>query len=135
MIFFIGLPSNWSKADYVPPKEPPCALEALCVRFERDVLLDVKEIKHYYFKKHIESLVTKRVLRFDLPSCKRLLEQELFDFNLKSINREYESYVLNKGDFDERVFLGMFFKTKMYIYKRLLHVCTQLILNFKRGLK
>jgi retinoblastoma-like protein 1 len=46
------------------------------------------------------------VLKGDSDSLTGLLEPVNFEFNAKSIRKEYESYVLSIGEYDERVFLG-----------------------------
>ena len=35
-----------------------------------------------------------------------ILDKEVFETNLKNVRKEYEVYVLNIGEYDERVFLG-----------------------------
>ncbi|XP_044737710.1 retinoblastoma-like protein 1 isoform X3 [Chrysoperla carnea] len=101
---FPGLPSDWTSSEYTPPIEPPCVMDALCKRHDAHVL-DAKVIKNYSWKQHMKTLIGKKVLRADPTTFTGLLDQEVFDINLKSINKEYEAYVLNKGDFDERIFL------------------------------
>jgi hypothetical protein len=45
-------------------------------------------------------------LRGDEENLCGILDKDYFDQNLKTIRKEYEAYVLNIGEYDERVFLG-----------------------------
>lgn len=74
----------------------------------------------------MKTLIGKKILRADPTTFTGLLDQEVFDINLKSINKEYEAYVLNKGDFDERIFLGKF-KNQGPYFDEILHFSYVLI--------
>ena len=45
-------------------------------------------------------------MKGDNDSLTGLLELGNFEYNVKSIRKEYEAYVLSIGEYDERVFLG-----------------------------
>lgn len=49
-----------------------------------------------------------QILKGDEILFTGLLDLSNFDFNLKSLNKVYETFVLSVGEFDERIFLGMF---------------------------
>uniref|UniRef100_A0A3P8WXZ0 Retinoblastoma-like 1 (p107) n=1 Tax=Cynoglossus semilaevis TaxID=244447 RepID=A0A3P8WXZ0_CYNSE len=74
---------------------PPCVLERLC-ELHDGLVVEAKGIKQHYFRPYIQKLFNRQVLR-NTGSCFT---------DGKSVNREYEEYVLTVGDFDERVFLG-----------------------------
>eukprot|EP00096_Caligus_rogercresseyi_P011166 TRINITY_DN4312_c0_g1_i1.p1 TRINITY_DN4312_c0_g1~~TRINITY_DN4312_c0_g1_i1.p1 ORF type:complete len:832 (+),score=254.96 TRINITY_DN4312_c0_g1_i1:556-3051(+) len=48
----------------------------------------------------------KKSLRGDPETLSGILDPAHFDFNAKSMRKEYEAYVLSIGEYDERVFLG-----------------------------
>lgn len=63
-----------------------------------------------------------------------VLDMRYFDSNLKSLNNQYETYVLSVGEFDERIFLGekrivnMF---KLIYQENYRHICV--MNNFKHA--
>uniref|UniRef100_A0A8C1JNP2 Retinoblastoma-like 1 (p107) n=1 Tax=Cyprinus carpio TaxID=7962 RepID=A0A8C1JNP2_CYPCA len=91
--YFRGLPKDTENLE-----EIPCVIDKLC-ELHDGLVVEAKGIKEHYFKPYIKTLFEKRTLT-------ELLDTPNFQDNNKSINREYEEYVLTVGDFDERVFLG-----------------------------
>ena len=67
---------------------------------------EVKYIREHWFRKRIKELFDAKVLKGDNDSLTGLLELGNFEYNVKSIRKEYEAYVLSIGEYDERVFLG-----------------------------
>jgi hypothetical protein len=59
----------------------------------------------YYF---LRILTFQQVLKGGASTLSAILEPGNFDHNYKAINKLYEEYVLSEGDFDERIFLGMY---------------------------
>ncbi|XP_018089739.1 retinoblastoma-like 1 L homeolog isoform X3 [Xenopus laevis] len=82
-------------------EDTPCIIGALCELYD-GISVEAKGIKEHYFKPYIAKLHDKKILK---GAC--LLDVSCFTDNNKSLNKEYEEYVLTKGDFDERVFLGV----------------------------
>ncbi|XP_018093929.1 retinoblastoma-like protein 1 isoform X3 [Xenopus laevis] len=82
-------------------EDTPCIIGALCELYD-GISVEAKGIKEHYFKPYIAKLYDKKILK---GSC--LLDVSCFTDNNKSLNKEYEEYVLTKGDFDERVFQGV----------------------------
>uniref|UniRef100_A0ACB8F659 Retinoblastoma-like protein 1 n=1 Tax=Sphaerodactylus townsendi TaxID=933632 RepID=A0ACB8F659_9SAUR len=97
---FKGLPENLHTADFRASEDPPCIIATLC-ELHDGLLVEAKSIKEHYFKPYISKLFDKKILKGD---C--LLDLNNFVDNNKTLNKEYEEYVLTVGDFDERVFLG-----------------------------
>ncbi|XP_053101215.1 retinoblastoma-like protein 1 isoform X2 [Hemicordylus capensis] len=97
---FKGLPADFDTADFKTSEGPPCIIATLC-ELHDGLLVEAKGIKEHYFKPYISKLFDRKILNGD---C--LLDLSNFVDNNKALNKEYEEYVLTKGDFDERVFLG-----------------------------
>ncbi|XP_077982360.1 retinoblastoma-like protein 1 [Glandiceps talaboti] len=102
---FTGLPSNYTSKDYKAPTEPACIIEKLC-ELHDGLVIEAKGIKEHWFKPYIKKLFDKRILKGKPETLSGLLDVNNFEINNKSVNKEYEEYVLTKGDFDERIFLG-----------------------------
>uniref|UniRef100_A0A8C2JYF0 Retinoblastoma-like protein 1 n=1 Tax=Cyprinus carpio TaxID=7962 RepID=A0A8C2JYF0_CYPCA len=98
--YFRGLPKDTENLE-----EIPCVIDKLC-ELHDGLVVEAKGIKEHYFKPYIKTLFEKRILKGDAETLTELLDTPNFQDNNKSINREYEEYVLTVGDFDERVFLG-----------------------------
>lgn len=75
--------------------------------------MDARSIKEYSLREHLNRLFSDRDLRGDSSNFSGILDPMNFDGNLKAISKLYEQYVLNSGDFDERIFLG---KTKKLLH-------------------
>ncbi|TSZ40536.1 Retinoblastoma-like protein 1 [Bagarius yarrelli] len=97
---FKGLPTECVRSE-----EDKCVLEHLC-KVHDGLVVEAKGIKEHYFKPYIRRLFEKKTLKGDKSTLTELLDTQNFQDNNKSINREYEEYVLTVGDFDERIFLG-----------------------------
>uniref|UniRef100_T1J484 Retinoblastoma-like protein 1 n=1 Tax=Strigamia maritima TaxID=126957 RepID=T1J484_STRMM len=108
---FEGLPANFDARDYHPPTEPPCIIDPLC-KVHDGLFLEAKGIKEHWWKPHIQRLFDKKVsiglitLKGKADTMSGLLDLGNFEANSKAVNRTYEEYVLNVGDFDERIFFG-----------------------------
>ncbi|XP_048757821.2 retinoblastoma-like protein 1 isoform X3 [Ostrea edulis] len=118
---FEGLPEDFGNKDWKPPNESPCIIQLLCEKHE-GLEIEAKVIKEHWWKPHIKKLFDKKILKGKPETLSAVLEVGNFDANKKSIseayeeyplnyssksmNNEYEAYVLSVGDFDERVFLG-----------------------------
>uniref|UniRef100_A0A8C6XF46 Retinoblastoma-like protein 1 n=1 Tax=Naja naja TaxID=35670 RepID=A0A8C6XF46_NAJNA len=94
------LQEDFHTTDFRTSERPPCIISTLC-ELHDGLLVDAKGIKEHYFKPYISKLYDRKILKGD---C--LLDPSNFVNNNKALNKEYEEYVLTKGDFDERVFLG-----------------------------
>jgi len=84
---------------------PPCILDKLCAMHD-GIINEVKSIREHWWKPYIKKLFDKKMLKGDPDTLSGLLEQANFEFNAKSIRKDYEAYVLSIGEYDERVFLG-----------------------------
>merc|ERR550534_679300 len=88
------------------PGAPVCILENLC-NMHDGILTEVKSIREHWLKPYIKSNMEKKVLRGrDDDTLLGLLDQINFDSNCKNLRKDYETYVLSIGEYDERVFLG-----------------------------
>eukprot|EP00117_Sycon_ciliatum_P038497 scpid25179/ scgid0707/ Retinoblastoma-like protein 1; 107 kDa retinoblastoma-associated protein; pRb1 len=86
-----------------PAKEKE-VVDFLCQRYEAEVM-EVKVIREHWWERHLDDIKEKNVL---LDHLHEIVEGSCFLRNSKKLNREYEEYVLKRGDLDERVFLGEF---------------------------
>ncbi|XP_042908450.1 retinoblastoma-like protein 1 [Parasteatoda tepidariorum] len=102
---FSALPATFGSKDYIVPFDPPCIIEILCDKHQ-GIASEAKTIKEHWWKEYIKKLVEKKVLKAKSETHMGLLDTAHFEPNSKAINKEYEEYVLNVGDFDERIFLG-----------------------------
>ncbi|RWS02001.1 Retinoblastoma-like protein 1 [Dinothrombium tinctorium] len=102
---FSELPSDFKNDDFVVNENVPCIISVLCNKW-RGIFVDAKGIKEHWWKPHIKRLVEKKVMK--CRSSSHLIgffDPQNFEFNIKQIRTEYDQYVLNIGDFDERIFL------------------------------
>nr|CAD7444289.1 unnamed protein product [Timema bartmani] len=102
---FPGLPNNYYDDNFNLPSEPPCVIDHLCQKHD-GLPVEAKTIKVYTWRNHIRKLFEKKCLRGDLLTLTGILEPNNFEQNCKTINKIYDAYVLNVGDFDERIFLS-----------------------------
>lgn len=107
---FFGLPENYSLPDYVKPVAPICIIDILCKKFN-GIAVDAKWVKEYLGKQSIVKLFSKGILQGDASNFSGLFNAAYFDNNVRAVNKVYEEYVLNVGEFDEKIFLGKFFLT------------------------
>jgi retinoblastoma-like protein 1 len=92
------------------------------------IIAEVKSIREHWWKPHIKKFFEKKVahsivsflcslllnfvllsqqlLRGDEGTLSGILEAANFELNTKNIRKDYESYVLSIGEYDERIFLG-----------------------------
>lgn len=109
MIFkFLALPKNFNNPDYVKPTVPIDTIDVLSKLFD-GVPQDAKWVKEYSWKPALAKLFNKGILTGDENNFTGLFDPHNFDNNFKAINKRYEEHVLNIGEFDEKIFLGMFF--------------------------
>nr|XP_033819171.1 retinoblastoma-like protein 1 isoform X1 [Geotrypetes seraphini] len=97
---FKALPADLPTSICKPSEELCCIISTLC-ELHDGLTVEAKGIKEHYFKPYISKLFDRKILKGD---C--LLDISSFTENNKTLNKEYEEYVLTVGDFDERVFLG-----------------------------
>jgi len=102
---FSELPENFFQDDYIMPENTNCIISALCEQFQ-GIQVDAKGIKEHWWKPYIKRLVERKILKCrNVDQLIGFLDTSVFEHNQKSINKEYETFVLGIGDFDERIFL------------------------------
>ncbi|XP_020631199.1 retinoblastoma-like protein 1 [Orbicella faveolata] len=101
---FEGLPQDFGNRDFRVPADVPCIVERLCNRHQ-GIVLEAKGIKEHHWKPFLKQLFEKKTLKGNEENLTGILDQGNFEQNCKSVNKEYEEYVLSVGDFDERIFL------------------------------
>lgn len=102
---FSELPENFFQDDYIMPENTTSIIKALCEKFQ-GLQVDAKGITEHWFKPYIKRLVERKILKCrNVDQLIGLLDTATFEHNQKSINKEYETFVLSIGDFDERIFL------------------------------
>lgn len=99
------MPANWSDTNYKLPNEAPCIIDSICSTHV-DMVTDVKYVKEYTWKMFVENLFQQKILRGNGDNFTKILTSANFDANLKGVTKFYEQQLLNKGGFDERIFLG-----------------------------
>lgn len=101
---FSELPENFQD-DYSMPENATCIISALCEKFQ-GIQVDAKGIKEHWWKPYIKRLVEKKILKCrNVDQLLGFLDTGTFEQNQKLITKEYETFVLSIGDFDERIFL------------------------------
>ncbi|XP_074644237.1 retinoblastoma-like protein 1 [Tubulanus polymorphus] len=85
--------------------EPPCILHILCEEHD-GLVVEALGIKEHWFRPYLKKLFEKKTLRGKAENFSGVIEVGNYEANSKSINLQYEEYVLTVGDFDERIFLG-----------------------------
>lgn len=98
---FKGLPPKFSSPEYVPPDEAPCIIDKIS-----DMDTEAKYMKTYHCRTFIMNMFNNGTLRGNSKDFSGLFNSDSFDANFRNINRAYEAHLLNKLDFDERIFLG-----------------------------
>ncbi len=88
-----------------PLMEPPCILDELC-KVHDGIISEVKSIREHWWKPHIKKFFGQKILRGDQEKLSCILDTQFFETNAKNVRKDYESYVLSIGEYDERVFLG-----------------------------
>lgn len=73
--------------------------------FVSGIAIDAKSVREYSWKTQIKKLFERGILKGDSSNFTEILHSEVFDSNFRSVNKQYEQYVLSVGDFDERVML------------------------------
>merc|ERR1711892_13202 len=87
-------------------QEPPCILDKLCTMHD-GIINEVKSIREHFFKQYINRCFDNKLLiSADTATVTGILDTHFFDANIKNIRKDYETYVLSIGEYDERVFLG-----------------------------
>lgn len=101
---FEALPTDFSTSTYDVPKEAPCTMP-LISKCE-SMLTETLHLKTYSFKDMIVNLINTNILTADKDSLTGLFDENSFEPNFKNILKMYEARLLQKGDFDERVFVS-----------------------------
>ncbi|XP_018580009.1 retinoblastoma-like protein 1 isoform X2 [Anoplophora glabripennis] len=101
---FEGLPSDWTAPSFVMPTEAPCLISYLCK--SPSMLTVAMHMKVYELKGMVTNLIKNKTLIADQTNLTGLFNREVFEQNFKNITNTYEALLLNKGDFDERIFLA-----------------------------
>lgn len=102
---FTELPDNFFQDDYIMPENSTCIISTLCDKFQ-GIQVDAKGIKEHWWRPYLKRLVERKILKCrNMDQLNGFLDTNTFEHNQKSINKEYETFVLSIGDFDERIFL------------------------------
>ncbi|KAI4468667.1 retinoblastoma-associated protein rb -related [Holotrichia oblita] len=99
---FECLPREWSNPDYIVPEEAPCIISS----FYKEDVKDAIYVKKYKFRDIIRGFFEKRILQGNNVDFTGLLNPTVFDINYNALKKIYETHLLNKGDFDERILLA-----------------------------
>uniref|UniRef100_A0A336M5G2 CSON004352 protein n=1 Tax=Culicoides sonorensis TaxID=179676 RepID=A0A336M5G2_CULSO len=100
---FKGVPLNWGKEDFTNTA-PLCIIEELCQLYEGAVV-DALHTKMYVWKSVIQKMFETNILKGNSQTFMDLVTPTNFEYNLKSLNNSYETYVLSCGEVDERIFI------------------------------
>ncbi|KAJ8925433.1 hypothetical protein NQ315_009266 [Exocentrus adspersus] len=98
------LPSDWTDASFLAPTEAPCLISYLCK--SPSMLTVAMHMKVYELKGMITRLIKNKTLAADQKTLTGLFNRDVFEQNFKNVTNTYETQLLNKGDFDERIFLA-----------------------------
>lgn len=93
------------------PEEAPCIISS----FYKEDVKDAIYVKKYKFPDIIRGLFEKRILQGNSADFTGLLNPAVFDSNYNALKKRYETHLLNKGDFDERILLGTLYTFKIIL--------------------
>lgn len=97
---FSGLPKNFFSTSWDESKSPPIdIIEKLC---DRQSLEEVQRVKVMKFEPVMRKFNANHYFQ---GKMNEILGVDNFEFNFKKVNDLYETFILNCGQFDERVFL------------------------------
>ncbi|RXG73126.1 Retinoblastoma-like protein 1 [Armadillidium vulgare] len=99
-----GVLNSENTEDLTSSTYPLSIMDYLCQKFD-GVVVDTKVVREHYWKVNIKDLVSQGILKGTSEGT-GLIEQTNFDHNVKEIKNAYEEYLLNCGEFDERMFLN-----------------------------
>ncbi|KAB7496710.1 Retinoblastoma-like protein 1 [Armadillidium nasatum] len=99
-----GVHNSENTEDLTSSTYPLSIMDYLCEKFD-GVVVDTKVVREHYWKVNIKDLVSQGILKGTSEGT-GLIEQSHFDHNVKEIKNAYEEYLLNCGEFDERMFLN-----------------------------
>lgn len=96
-----GLPKGFFSPSFDEATAPPInIIEKLC---DRQSYEDVIKVKNTRWETVIRRYFSERKLQGDIT---KIIAVDNFEANFKNLNNLYEIYILNCGQFDERVFLS-----------------------------
>lgn len=98
---FAGLPKGFFSPSWDDSKSP--AINIIEKLSDRSSFEDVMKVKTARWEKVIRRLFGEKALQGD---AKSIISVDNFDANFKKLNDLYETFILNCGQFDERVFLS-----------------------------
>lgn len=106
---FSAIPSNWLASSNegttkCEAQKPICIMSELCQQYDGTVI-DAMVTKAYTWRSVINKYINARELKCDAEFL-GLLTIENFDYNLNSLKKLYESYVLSVGEIDEGILLA-----------------------------
>lgn len=101
---FSAIPSNWLSEAAPKSDKPICIISVLCQHYDGTVI-DAMVTKEYTWRSVINNYIKARELKCDAEFL-GLLTIENFDYNLNSLKKMYESYVLSVGEIDEGILLA-----------------------------
>lgn len=67
---------------------------------------EAKYMKTYHCRTFIMNMFNNGTLKGNEADFTGLFDADNFEVNFKNINKAYEAHLLNKLDFDERIFLS-----------------------------
>lgn len=98
---FEGLPKYFISQGVIPP-EPVCIIEHIKEDNCSSVIMDMRET---IWKSTIQQFCQTNVLRGNSETLMELITVANFEFNLKSLDTTYNTFILSYGEFDESIAL------------------------------
>ncbi|XP_066257159.1 retinoblastoma-like protein 1 isoform X2 [Euwallacea similis] len=92
--------------DFRALKEVPCIVKRFCKC--DTVIKEALHMKAYTFRQLLTKFIDQGILLADETDFTGVFERNNFDQNFKNFNKAYETHLLSRGDFDERIFLAEF---------------------------
>lgn len=106
---FSAIPENWLETKTTSANEknafnPICIMSSLCTLHDGS-FVDAMVTKTYAWRKIINKYIAMKVLKCDKQFLGLILTEN-FEYNLNSLKKHYESYVLSVGEIDEGILLA-----------------------------